>query len=160
SSNRGPRSRPRAAAAWWPTRSSGSRDRFPRGGAKVWSCPRPKARTAPASDLCVSSGPRPSPSLHVLRLLAELVDGGFEREARARELYVGGFRAQRVGFAVEFLRQKIELAANRIARFQQCARFVHMRPQPVQFLAHVGAGGQQRHLLCQAVFGKRTGRQQ
>ena len=65
-----------------------------------------------------------------------------------------GFGAQRVGFAVEFLGQEIELAARR-PRPTPAAR---ARPatwacKPVQFLAHIGLHRQQRHFLRQPVFG-------
>ena len=63
-----------------------------------------------------------------------------------------GFRAQRVGFAVEFLRQEIELAAHRIAGRQQRTRLLHMGGQPVELLAHIGAQREQRDLLRQPVL--------
>src|SRR5580698_5037436 len=87
---------------------------------------------APDGEDSTSISPRRLISLDILRLLAELVDHGLERQPRAGKRDVGGFRAQRVGFAVELLRQEIELAADRVAGREKRARLLHMRAQPVE----------------------------
>ena len=71
-----------------------------------------------------------------------------------RQRDVGGFRAQRVGFAVEFLRQEIELAADRRRRNASSARAsCTCACQPVELFAHIGLRREQRHFLRQTVFG-------
>ena len=62
------------------------------------------------------------------------------------------FRAQRVGFAIEFLREEIELAADRFVRGEQRARLLRMGGEAVQFLTDIGAGGEHRHFLRQPLF--------
>ena len=62
--------------------------------------------------------PRPSDrhghrSLHVLNLLAELLDHGLQVEPDPRQGDVVGLGAERVGLAAEFLRQEVEPAADR-----------------------------------------------
>ena len=58
-------------------------------------------------------------SLDVLNLLAHLVDHRLEIEADGGERPVDGLGTERVGLAVELLRQEVELAADGIARGQQ-----------------------------------------
>jgi hypothetical protein len=50
--------------------------------------------------------------LNVLHLLAELIDGGFQLKSDRGHRDVVRFRAERIRLAVEFLCQKIELAAD------------------------------------------------
>ena len=90
-------------------------------------------------------------SLQVLHLLAELLDHGLELQADIGQLDVVGLGAQRIRFAVELLRQKIELAADRAAVGEQLARLRDMRGEPVELLADVGLGGEQDRLLMQPV---------
>ncbi len=61
------------------------------------------------------------PLLHVLNLLAELLDHRLEVEADPRQRDVVGLGAERVGLAAEFLRQEIEPAPDRAARREELA---------------------------------------
>ena len=83
------------------------------------------------------------------------LDRRLEIEADPRQGEIGRFRAQRVGFAVEFLAQEIEPPADRPAFGQQVPRGRHMPDQPVGLLAHVGARGEIGDLLRQPVLGDR-----
>ena len=79
-------------------------------------------------------------SLQVLHLLAELLDHAFQLQADIGELDVVGLGGERIRFAVEFLRQKIEPAADRPAVGDQLLRLRDMRGEPVELLADVGLG--------------------
>src|SRR5271155_1115740 len=57
--------------------------------------------------------------LNVLHLFADLLDDAFHLQAVTGERRIGGFAAQCVGFAQEFLHQEIELTAARAARLEQ-----------------------------------------
>ena len=94
------------------------------------------------------SAPR---SFQVLHLLAELLDHGLQFQTDVGQLDVVRLRAQRIGFAVELLRQEVELAPDRAAGIDQPARLRHMGDEPVELLADVGLGGDQDRLLMQAV---------
>ena len=67
----------------------------------------------------------------------------------------GRFRAQRIGFAVEFLGQEIELAPDRVARAISARASCTWARQPVELFAHIGLRGQQRRFLRQPVLGDR-----
>ena len=68
-------------------------------------------------------------SFQVLHLLAELLDHGLQLQPDIGQLDVVRLRAQRIGFAVELLRQEVELAADRAARRRSCAAPArHARP--------------------------------
>src|SRR6185312_219863 len=82
----------------------------------------------------------------------KLIDRCLECETNARQRYIGGFGAERVGFPIEFLRKKIKLASHRLSRGHQGSRLVHMRLQAIEFFANVGLDRQKRRLLSQAIF--------
>src|SRR5262245_60005579 len=82
----------------------------------------------------------------VLHLLAELLDQALELEPDIGELEIVRLGAQRVGLAVELLRQEVEPAADRAAVAQHLARLRHVRGEPVELLAHVGLAGHQDRL--------------
>src|SRR5256885_1139842 len=58
-------------------------------------------------------------SFQILHLLAELLDHALELQPDIRQLHVVRFRAERVGFAIELLCEKIEPTADRAAVGQQ-----------------------------------------
>src|SRR5580704_5199421 len=87
------------------------------------------------------------PSFEVLHLLAELLDRRLQGKADAGQLDIGRFRAQRVGLAVQFLAQEIELPADRLAALEQVADLREMGAQPVELLADIGAADQHRQFL-------------
>src|SRR5690606_34683338 len=114
------------------------------------SCRRPQARRA-------RGGGRGGgwAAFDVLHLLPELLDRRLQREADARELQIGGFRAERIRFTVQFLAEEVEAAPD-------VARFGEKRPgggdmsvETVELLAHVGAGEKQRGLLREPILRKR-----
>ena len=60
-------------------------------------------------------------------------------------------RAERIGFAVEFLCEEVELPTDRPALAEQFAGGIHMGMKAVDFLCDVGLGRQNRGLSVQAV---------
>src|SRR6476620_142882 len=82
-------------------------------------------------------------SLDILHLLAELLDLRLEVQPDDGEGGVVGLGAERVGLARKLLGQEVEAAPDRPALAQQLTRRAHMGPQPVDFLANIGLGGQQ-----------------
>src|SRR3546814_2341481 len=83
------------------------------------------------------------PSLFdVLGLLAQPVDHQLEVEADRSQCRIEGLGAERVGFAVEFLGEEVELAPHpaAIAADDQGPGRLDMGIQPVEFLAHIEAG--------------------
>src|SRR5207253_1562895 len=92
---------------------------------------------------------QPSPSLQILNLFAKLVDHRLQLQPDRG--HRGGVRlgAQGIRFAIEFLRQKIELAADGAAAAEQHARGSDMRLQPVDLLVDVGLGGEEGRFLMQ-----------
>src|SRR5271155_2933536 len=109
---------------------------------------RPRATTAPASG----RDGEWSSSFDVLSLLAELVDRGLECEPHARQRDVRRFRAERVRFTIEFLRQEIELSAHGLTRGEQRFRLAHMCLQAIELLADVGLHCQKRHFLRETLL--------
>ena len=79
-------------------------------------------------------------SFEILHLLAELLDHAFQFKADIGQFHVVRFGAERVGFAVELLRQKIEPPPDRAAAGEKLARLRDMRREPVELLADVGLG--------------------
>ena len=67
-----------------------------------------------------------------MSLLPELVDYRLKRQPDSGQCDVGGFGAQSVGLAVEFLRQEIELAPHAFALGDQHTRVLDMGGQPVK----------------------------
>ena len=65
-------------------------------------------------------------SLDVLHLLAHLLDQHLHVDRDARQLQRGGFAAQRVRLAVQFLDQKVQALANFAAFFQQAFDLVEV----------------------------------
>ena len=94
-------------------------------------------------------------SLQVLHLLAQLLDRRLHGQADARQLEIGGFGAERVGFPVQLLAQEIEPPADGAAFLQQPPSRLHMRMQAVQLLGGVGALNQQRRFLREPVLRQR-----
>ncbi|OQW57506.1 MAG: hypothetical protein A4S17_04670 [Proteobacteria bacterium HN_bin10] len=84
-------------------------------------------------------------------MLLDLVDHGFEIEADARELEIVRLRTQGVGFARQFLTEKVEPAARGLRLNNEAAEFGRVRGQALQFFLHVGAGGGDSRLLRQAL---------
>lgn len=95
-------------------------------------------------------------SLDVLNLLAHLVDHRLEIEANRGERPVDRLRAERVGLAVELLAEKIETTSHRRRIGDEAERLLMVRPETVQFLPDIGAGGKERDLLGQPL--RRKGR--
>ena len=90
--------------------------------------------------------------LDVLHLFAKLVDDRFKRQTKARDIDGVRLRAQRIGFAIEFLSKKIELAADGPRFAQNFARGSNVGRQPRQLLFNIGARRNQDRFLMQAVF--------
>jgi hypothetical protein len=63
------------------------------------------------------------------------------------------FRAQRVGFAIEFLHQEIEPLSDRATGLQDALELVQVHGQARQLLGHVDAHAVQHHLLADPVHG-------
>src|SRR5690349_1374650 len=95
-------------------------------------------------------------SLDVLDLLAQLLDRRLQVDPDVGEADIGALGAERVGLAVEFLAEEIELAPDRAPFGDEIARRRDMRGEPVQFLAHVGLAGEDRGFLSQAVLIERV----
>src|SRR5262245_14329292 len=98
---------------------------------------------APEGEERTSSRPRRDSSgdgggllrlLYLLHLFAELIDDRLQRQPGADQRRVGRLGAQRVGLAVEFLRQKIEPSANRLGRVEQFTGRLDMSGQAVDLL--------------------------
>ena len=87
--------------------------------------------------------------LQILDLFAKLVDHRLEFQPDGCDGGGVRLRTQRIRFAVEFLRQKIELAADGAAICQQRPARRHMRLQPVDLFADIGLGGQKRRFHVQ-----------
>jgi hypothetical protein len=90
-----------------------------------------------------------SPSLDVLDLLAQLIDDSLELEAGPADLDVGSFRAHRVRFAIELLRQKFEFAPDRLAALDELVGCRNMRAQAIELLLDIGLGGKQQSFLVE-----------
>src|SRR6185437_7800629 len=86
-------------------------------------------------------------SFDILGLLTKLIDHRLEGKPGTGERNVGGLGAKRVGFAVEFLRQEIQLAPHAFCLSQKRPRVLDMGGEPVQFLAHISLYRKKRHLL-------------
>src|SRR5258707_1203374 len=114
------------------------------------SCPPPRAKKAREGSRGGGSrfaSPYRVLSFNVLHLLAQLLDRRLYSEPGARQLDIGGFRAQRIGFAIELLAEKVEATPDRRALAQQILRRREMRRQTVELLADVSAGDKQGRLL-------------
>src|SRR5262249_53691715 len=61
------------------------------------------------------------------------------------------FRAQRVGFAIELLREEIEPATDRATLGNELSDLRNMGDEPVELLANISLAGDQERLLMQAV---------
>src|SRR5262245_4502658 len=119
-------------------------------------------RTAPAVARAARSLARPpswSPStgqhaarssLDILHLLAHLIDHRLQSKSGARDLHVVGLGAERIGLAIKFLGEEVELAADGPVLAEQLASRADMGAQPLQLLLDVGAGSNEHGLLMQA----------
>src|SRR5215472_6818095 len=90
----------------------------------------------------------------ILDLLAKLLDHGLERQPDARQLDIGGFRAQRVGLAVQLLAKEIEPPADGFSLLQKIPRLLEVGTQPPQLLPDIGARDEHCHLLCYPLLGQ------
>src|SRR3546814_4143999 len=99
--------------------------------------------------------PVPAPLCHVLHLLAELLDGGLEGETDPRQRRIARLGAERIRFAIQLLAQEVEPATDRAAFPDKVARRIDMRREPIQFLADIRLGGENRRLLRQPLFRQR-----
>ena len=100
-------------------------------------------------------------SFDVLDLLAEFFQFGFEDDHFAGNEAVVGLGTEGVDFAVDFLREKIEGASDRLGGFEAVVELLEMALQAGQFLGHVGAVGKIEDFLEQALLlqrGRREGR--
>ena len=70
-----------------------------------------------------------SASLEVLNLFAHLLDQNLQFNRRVGHFDRGGFRAQRVGFAIEFLHQEVKAATDCAAGRKHAAHFGDVRRQ-------------------------------
>src|SRR5260221_1812025 len=89
--------------------------------------------------------------LHILHLLAHLLDQHLEFQRRLRNFSVDRLAAQRVGLAVQFLRKKIQPLTGAAAGAEHAPHLGHVRGQPRQFLGDVDLGGEQGEFLFQAI---------
>src|SRR5439155_21280242 len=89
---------------------------------------------------------------NVLHLLAELIDNRLQFKSDCRQGSVRRFRAQRIGLAVEFLREKIELAADRLGGAEKLSRRFDMGKQAVDLLLDIGAHRKQCRLLMKTIL--------
>src|SRR5262245_31458384 len=93
----------------------------------------------------------PFRSLEVLHLLPELLDHALELKPDIGQLDLIGFGGQRIRFAMEFLRQKIELAPDCAAVGEKFFRLSYMGSEPVEFFTNVGLRSKQDSFLVQPV---------
>jgi hypothetical protein len=76
---------------------------------------------------------------NVLHLFTHLIDDCFQLKANGGQGLVQGLGTQRIGFAVEFLRQKIKFAACGFGRNNQGAGRFEVGKQAVELLLNVCA---------------------
>src|SRR5690606_36671976 len=84
-------------------------------------------------------------SLNILYLFPQLVDHCFQLQADSSQAGVVRFRAERVGLAVEFLREEVEAAANCTLLRQKLPGLIDMGETPVELLSNIIGRGNQ---LC------------
>ncbi len=72
-----------------------------------------------------------------------------ELEPGAADLDFGGLRAQRIGLAVELLRQELEAPPGWLRLPQQIVRRGDMGAEPVELFLDIGLGGEEQRLLVQ-----------
>src|SRR5262245_40828082 len=98
---------------------------------------------APEGDEITRRRPRRSMGMvlalfNVLHLLAHLIYDGFEAEPDAAQRFILRLGAKSIGFAMKFLRQKIELAADRTrAVFQQVMGSADMGEDAVELFLDI-----------------------
>src|ERR1700687_1619807 len=80
------------------------------------------------------------PSFYVLYLLAHLFDQYLDLERRLRQFRVDGLGAERIGFAVEFLHQKVEALAAASTVSQHAPHFGDVSSKARDFLGDVDLG--------------------
>ena len=90
----------------------------------------------------------------IQRLLADLLDGGLGSQRQIRDLQrrfagAAGLRKNRVGFAVHFLQQKVELLADFAAGVSRIVKLAGVNLQPGDLFADITAVGQDRRFLGQ-----------
>src|SRR5690606_29642116 len=81
---------------------------------------------------------QPSKLFNILNLFAELIDRRLEVKPDPVQIHGRRLVAQGRRLPVQFLRQKIELAAHRPARLHQPARLLDVGLEAVQLFPHVG----------------------
>src|SRR6476660_4545790 len=79
----------------------------------------------------------------VLHLLAELFDHALELKSDIGQRHVVRLGADRVGLAIELLREEIETAADGTTFCDQPLGVPDMRGEPVDLLADIGLAGDQ-----------------
>ena len=87
-----------------------------------------------------------------MHLLAHLLDQYLEIDRGLSAARVERFRAEGVGFAIEFLHEEVEPAPGRAAGLEYASHFGHMGVQAVQFFGNVTLLCQQDHFLFEALW--------
>src|SRR5215475_11512692 len=87
----------------------------------------------------------------ILHLLAKLLDHRLELKPDVGKRHVVRLGAERIGFAVELLRQEVEPSPDRFAVGDQALGLRDMRGQAIELLANVGLAGDQDRFLMQPV---------
>src|SRR5690606_11646178 len=94
--------------------------------------------------------------------LPQTIDDQLEIKADCRQAGIESLGTERIGLAVEFLRQEVQFAANAAhVAAQKATRRLHMRLQAINLLAHVQPRDLQGKFLGQAFLGngRRHGKQ-
>ena len=85
-------------------------------------------------------------------LLAHLFNDEFEFERGLGLCQAGGFGAERIGLAVEFLHQKIEFFADIAALAQVLACIAQMSVEAIQLFGDINPNGGQADFLLDATM--------
>ncbi len=114
-------------AEFKPPRGAATRTAAERGGSE-FSAGLPQAEFKPPRGAATRAAAERggSTSLKVLHLFAHLFNQHFHVDRNARELQVGRFGAQGVGFPVQFLNQKVQPLTQLSAFFQQPLNLAQM----------------------------------
>ena len=100
-------------------------------------CARVLLPAPDGDDRMISKPRRCKALLHVLNLFAHLIDDHFQVKPHPGQFRSAGFRAERVGFAHEFLHQKVEFSPDLTGFGQQRPGGGDMGLQPVKLLGHI-----------------------
>lgn len=88
----------------------------------------------------------------ILDLLAKLLDFHAQFETNGGQARIVRFGAQRIGFASDFLSEKVKPASNRSAPGQKIPRGGAMSLEPVQFFHDIRLCRQHQRFLMQAIL--------